>query len=138
MLMLDWKLALFTTVLLPLVVLPVNKFGKKIRCSVEKSQTRLGDLSQILEETVSGNRIVKAFGMEDFEVRKFRDVARRLLRESMRWVRAAVITSPLMDLLGAIVIPLLLLVRPRPDSAHRITAAVSSPFCTPCSTPTCR
>ncbi|MGB7847780.1 MAG: ABC transporter ATP-binding protein [Candidatus Acidiferrum sp.] len=109
MLILNWKLTIFTTLLLPLVVYPLNKLGRKIRLSVGNSQTRLGDLSQILEETVSGNRIVKAFGMEDGEVRKFREVARRLLRESMRWVRAAVITSPLMDLLGGIVIPLLLL-----------------------------
>ena len=109
MLILNWRLALLTTVLLPVVVLPVNKLGRKIRLSVEKSQTRLGDLSQIVEETVGGNRIVKAFGMEDFEVRKFREVARRLLKESMRWVRAGVATSPLMDLVGAVVIPLLLL-----------------------------
>jgi len=109
MLMLDWKLSIFATVLLPLVVYPINKLGRKIRLSVGQSQTRLGDLSQILEETVSGNRIVKTFGMEDSEIRKFREVSRRLLRESMRWVRAAVITSPLMDLLGGIVIPLLLL-----------------------------
>lgn len=109
MLMLNWRLTIFTTVLLPLVVYPINKFARKIRWSVSQSQTRLGDLSQILEETVSGNRIVKAFGMEEFEIRKFREVSRRLLRESMRWVRAAVITSPLMDLLGGIVIPLLLL-----------------------------
>jgi subfamily B ATP-binding cassette protein MsbA len=94
---------------MPVVVLPVNKLGKKIRLSAEKSQTRLSDLGQILEETVSGNRIVKAFGMEDFEIRKFREVARRLLRENMRWVRAVVITSPLMDLVSAIVIPFLLL-----------------------------
>ena len=109
MLMLDWKLALATTILLPVVVLPVNKLGKKIRLSAEKSQTRMSDLSQIIEETVSGNRVVKAFGMEDFEVRKFTEVSRRLIRENMRWARAAVITSPLMDLIGAVVIPLLLL-----------------------------
>ena len=108
MLILNWKLALATTVLLPVVILPVNRLGRKIRLSAEKSQTRLSDLSQIVEETVSGNRVVKAFGMEDFEVRKFHEVARRLLRENMRWVRAAVITSPLMDLVGGIVIPLLL------------------------------
>ncbi len=106
---LNWKMALGSAVLLPLVVVPVNKFGRKIRRSAENSQSRLGDLSQILQETVSGNRVVKAFGMEGFEIRKFRDTARRLLRENMRWVRAAVITSPLMDMLGAIVIPLLLL-----------------------------
>jgi ATP-binding cassette, subfamily B, bacterial MsbA len=52
---------------------------------------------------------VKAFGMEDFEIRKFGEAARRLLRENMRWVRAAVITGPLMDLVGAIAVPLLLL-----------------------------
>ena len=109
MVILNWKLALATTVLMPIVVLPVNKLGKKIRLSAEKTQTRMSDLSQILEETVSGNRVVKAFGMEDFEVKKFRVVSRRLLRENMRWVRAAVITSPLMDILGGIIIPLLLL-----------------------------
>ncbi len=106
---LNWKMALGAAVLLPLVILPVNKFGRKILRSSENSQTRLGDLTQILQETVSGNRVVKAFGMEAFEIRKFRESSRRLLRENMRWVRAAVITSPLMDLLGAIVIPLLLL-----------------------------
>ena len=105
----NWKMALGCGFLLPLVVGPVNKFGRKIRRSAENSQTRLGDLSQILQETVSGNRVVKAFGMEGFEIAKFHEAARRLLRENMRWVRAAVITGPLMDLVGAIAIPLLLL-----------------------------
>jgi ATP-binding cassette, subfamily B, bacterial MsbA len=109
LLVVNWRMALGVAILLPLVILPVSKFGRKIRRSVETSQTRLGDLSQILQETFSGNRVVKAFGMENFETQKFRSAARRLLRENMRWVRAAVITSPIMDLLGAIVIPLLLL-----------------------------
>ena len=105
----NWKMALGCGLLLPLIAWPVNKFGRKIRRSAENSQTRLADLSQILQETVSGNRVVKAFGMEDFEIRKFREAARNLLRENLRWVRAGVITGPLMDLLGAIAIPLLLL-----------------------------
>jgi subfamily B ATP-binding cassette protein MsbA len=105
----NWKMALGCGLLLPLVVWPVNKYGRKIRRSAENSQTRLADLSQILQETVSGNRVVKAFGMEGFEIGKFREAARRLLRENMRWVRAAVITGPLMDIVGAIAIPLLLL-----------------------------
>jgi len=105
----NWKMALGCGLLLPLIAWPVNKFGRKIRRSAENSQTRLADLSQILQETVSGNRVVKAFGMEDFEIRKFREAARNLLRENLRWVRAGVITGPLMDLLGAVAIPLLLL-----------------------------
>jgi subfamily B ATP-binding cassette protein MsbA len=118
---LNWRMALGAAVLLPLVILPVNKFGRKIRRSAERSQTSLSDLSQILQETISGNRVVKAFGMEDFEVRKFRETARRLLRENMRWVRAAVITSPIMDLLGAVVVPLLLLYARDQIRAHAMT-----------------
>jgi subfamily B ATP-binding cassette protein MsbA len=106
---LNWKMALACALVLPLVTIPVGKFGRKIRSSAENSQSRLGELSQILQETASGNRVVKAFGMEDFETKKFSTAARRLLRENMRWVRAAVATAPLMDLLGAIIIPLLLL-----------------------------
>ena len=109
LLIVNWKMALATGILLPLVVLPISKFARKIRRSAENSQLRLGDLSQILQETTTGNRVVKAFGMEDFEIRKFQESAHRLLRENMRWIRAGVITPPLMDLLGAIVIPLLLL-----------------------------
>jgi subfamily B ATP-binding cassette protein MsbA len=109
LLIVNWKMALATGILLPLVVLPISKFARRIRRSAENSQLRLGDLSQILQETTTGNRVVKAFGMEDFEIRKFRESARRLLRENMRWIRAGVITPPLMDLLGAVVIPLLLL-----------------------------
>jgi ATP-binding cassette, subfamily B, bacterial MsbA len=105
----NWRMAIACAVLLPLVVTPVSKFGRKIRRSAESSQTRVADLSQILQETTTGNRVVKAFGMEDFEIRKFGEAARQLLRENMRWIRAGVITPPIMDLLGAIVIPLLLI-----------------------------
>jgi ATP-binding cassette, subfamily B, bacterial MsbA len=109
LLIVNWKMALGTGILLPLVVLPISKFARRIRRSAENSQLRLGDLSQILQETTTGNRVVKAFGMEDFEIRKFHESARRLLRENMRWIRAGVITPPLMDMLGAVAIPLLLL-----------------------------
>jgi ATP-binding cassette, subfamily B, bacterial MsbA len=105
----SWKMTLGSVVLLPLVVLPVRILGKRIRRSSENIQSSIGELSQIVEETVSGNRVVKAFGMEDFEIRKFRESSRRLLRENMRWIRACVATSPLMDLLGPVVIVLVLM-----------------------------
>ena len=117
----NWKMALASAVLLPLVVIPVGKFGRKIRRSAENSQTRLADLSQILQETTTGNRVVKAFGMEEFEIQKFRQAARQLLRDNMRWVRAAVATPPIMDLLGAIVIALLFLYSRDQIRAHQMT-----------------
>jgi ATP-binding cassette, subfamily B, bacterial MsbA len=124
----DWKMTLAVGLALPLVVFPVGKFGRKIRRSAESSQSRIGELSQVLQETVSGNRVVKAFGMEDFEIRKFRDASRRLLRESMRWVRAAVATAPLMDLLGAVIIPLLLLYARDQIRAHKMTQGIFLAF----------
>ena len=107
--LIDWKLTLISLVVLPLVVVPVGKLGRRIRHSVQESQSRLADLSQILQETVTGNRVVKAFGMEGFEISKFRETSRRLLRENMRWIRAWVANAPLMELLGAVVLCLALL-----------------------------
>jgi subfamily B ATP-binding cassette protein MsbA len=62
-----------------------------------------------LQETISGNRVVKAFGMEGFEIRRFRDASRNLLRENMRWIRALAATAPIMDVLGAVVVAMILL-----------------------------
>jgi subfamily B ATP-binding cassette protein MsbA len=109
LLVINWRMAVGAAILIPLVVWPVSKFGRRIRRSSEKSRSRLADLSQILQETVTGNRVVKAFGMEGFEIRKFRQAARDLLRENMRWIRAFAATSPVMDLLGAVVVALILL-----------------------------
>ncbi len=109
LLLVNWGMAVGSMVLLPLVIWPVSRLGRRIRRSVEKSQTRLAELTQILQETVAGNRVVKAFGMENFEIQKFRAAARRLLRENMRWLSAYVLTSPLMELLGAVVVVLALL-----------------------------
>src|SRR5437870_2949854 len=63
----------------------------------------------ILHETITGNRIVKAFGMESWEVARFRTAAKRLLRANLRSVAAAAVSSPLMDTFGAVAIALLLL-----------------------------
>ena len=105
----SWQMALASAILLPIVLVPVRKLGKRIRRSTESSQSHLGELSQILQETLSGNRVVKAFGMERFEIARFRERARRLLHENMRWIRTFVISGPLMDLLSAVVIAVVLL-----------------------------
>ena len=109
MFVVSWQMALASAVLVPIVLLPVRRLGKKIRRSTESSQSHLGELSQILQETMSGNRVVKAFGMERFEIARFRERARRLLHENMRWIRTFVMSGPLMDILSALVFALVLL-----------------------------
>lgn len=106
---LDWRLALFSMLLVPFVVFPAANIGRYIRKSSRSSQDKMGELNNILQETFSGVRIVKAFGMEGFEVAKFKAATKRLLKVNLRWVRAHAATSPLMELLGAVTIAGLLL-----------------------------
>ncbi len=128
LLLIDWRMAVGSAVLVPLVVLPVGKLTRKIRRSTEKSRSRLADLSQILQETISGNRVVKAFGMEGFEIRKFHDAARSLRRENMRWIRAMAATGPIMDVLGAVVVAMILFFARGEIKAGRMTVGLFGAF----------
>ena len=128
LLVINWKLALGSALLVPLVVWPVSKLARRIRLATEKSRSRLADLSQILQETISGNRVVKAFGMEGFEIRSSSATARNLLRENMRWIRALAATSPLMDLLGAAVISMIVLYARDQIRAGKMTTGIFFAF----------
>jgi subfamily B ATP-binding cassette protein MsbA len=105
----DWRLALASMALVPFVVFPSANIGRYIRVSSRSSQDKMAELNTVLQETFSGIRVVKAFGMELFEIAKFKAATRRLLRVSLRWVRAQAVTSPLMEILGAVTIAGLLL-----------------------------
>jgi len=105
----DWRLALVSLLLVPFVVLPSANIGRYIRVSSRSSQDKMAELNSVLQETFSGIQIVKAFGMELFEIAKFKAATRRLLKVSLRWVRAQAVTSPLMEILGAVTIAGLLL-----------------------------
>jgi len=102
---LAWVLLLF----LPAILVSSTKIGRRVRHTTRRGQDKLADIQNILHETITGNRIVKAFGMESWEVARFRTAARRLLTANLRSVAAAAVSSPLMDTFGAIAIALLLL-----------------------------
>jgi len=105
----DWKLALLSLVLVPLVVLPSANIGRSIRRSSRSSQDRMADINNHVQETFTGIGIVKAFVMEHFEVARFKDATHKLLHTNMRWVRAQAATAPLMELLTMITVSGLLL-----------------------------
>jgi subfamily B ATP-binding cassette protein MsbA len=118
----DWKLALVSMILIPLVVFPSANIGRYIRISSRSSQDKMAELNNVLQETFTGIRIVKAFAMESFEVAKFKTATRRLLGASLRWVRAQAVSSPLMEVLGAITIAGLLLYERNEILHHAQTA----------------
>lgn len=102
---LAWVLLLFA----PVIVYSSRKIGSRVRHHTRRGQDKLAEIQNILHETITGNRIVKAFNTENWEISRFRQAARRLFRANLRSVAAAAISSPLMDILGAIAVALLLL-----------------------------
>jgi ATP-binding cassette, subfamily B, bacterial MsbA len=102
---LAWVLLLF----IPVIIFSAVRIGRRVRLTTRTGQDQLADVQNILHETITGNRIVKAFGMESWEVARFRKAAQRLFHANLRSVAAAAISSPLMDVFGAIAIALLLL-----------------------------
>jgi len=98
----DWRLALLSLVGLPLAFHPLVRFGQRLRASNETSLRRWRDISEILQETISGFRVVKAFGMEGFETRRFRRAASRLLNVNMRITRTTAVLPPLMEAVGGL------------------------------------
>jgi subfamily B ATP-binding cassette protein MsbA len=101
---LSWSLVLF----IPVVIASVRKIGSEVRTRTRTGQDKLAEVQNILHETVTGNRIVKAFNTELWEILRFKSAARRLFRANLRSVRIQSISSPLMDTVGAIAMALLL------------------------------
>jgi len=104
----DWKLALVSLTVLPFVLVPTARIGRRIRRTSRRSQDHAADLNEILQETLSGHQVVKAFGTEQFESRRFRQTAHRLLKSNLRYVRQQALASPLIEIFGAITIVALL------------------------------
>jgi len=98
----DWRLALLSLVGMPLALHPLLRLGQRLRASNETSLRRWKDISEILQETISGFRVVKAFGMEGFEIGRFRRASSRLLHVNMRITRTTAILPPLMEAVGGL------------------------------------
>lgn len=98
----DWKLAIIASLVFPLAVWPIAQFGRRMRRIAAESQVSMGDLISLLQETITGNRIVKAFGMEEHENRRFARENERQFRLTMKSVTVRAISSPLMEFLGGL------------------------------------
>jgi subfamily B ATP-binding cassette protein MsbA len=102
------KLAWILLLFVPVIVLSSRKIGREVRSTTRRGQDKLAEIQNILHETITGNRIVKAFSTEIWETMRFKAAAKRLFSANMRYVVAMAVSSPLMDLLGAVAIALLL------------------------------
>jgi subfamily B ATP-binding cassette protein MsbA len=104
----DWRLAILAMIVFPLVIYPINKFGQRLKRYSIKSMKVMGNVMSILDEAISGIRIVKAFNMEDYETRRFSAENRNYYTNWMKRIRVRAISGPLMELIGGLATALLL------------------------------
>src|SRR5579864_5711157 len=123
---LAWVLLLFV----PVIIYSSRKIGTRVRHTTRHGQDKLAEIQNILHETITGNRIVKAFSTENWEISRFRNAARRLFRANLRSVAATAISSPLMDVLGMIGIAILLMVGRNRIVHNQMTPGVFVAFIT--------
>jgi ATP-binding cassette, subfamily B, bacterial MsbA len=114
---LAWVLLLFV----PVVISSARRIGRRVRHTTRTGQDKLAEIQNILHETITGNGIVKAFGMEMWEMNRFRRAAKRLFAANLKSVSVQAISSPLMDAIGSVAIALLLLVGRGRIQDHQMT-----------------
>jgi subfamily B ATP-binding cassette protein MsbA len=98
----DWRLAVFALLLFPIILVPTARLGKKIRRTSRRTQDATGELNQVLQEAIAGHQVVKAFGAENYELRRFRAAGERLRHVNIRKVVIQGIPSPFIEFMGAL------------------------------------
>lgn len=99
---LDWEMALYAIIILPVAFFPIVVLGRKVRKVTTGSQKAMAELTSSLHETFVGNKIVKAFGMEEYEKKRFFGKNRKLFKLEMKKVRFQALSSPVMEIIGGI------------------------------------
>jgi len=102
LLVISWPLTLLASIVVPISVFMVVKLGQRLRRYSTRTQERMGDVSDILEETISGIRIVKAFAMAPFEIAKFKRATTGFFRAMLKMTRVRLLASPAGEVIGAV------------------------------------
>ncbi len=96
----NFKLAIFAIVIMPCLVYPIIALGRRIKKISQNTQEKNAIISSIINETMTGIKVVKAFGMEQYEIKKFKKETWRFYQVMMKFVKRNSIISPLMELVG--------------------------------------
>jgi subfamily B ATP-binding cassette protein MsbA len=99
----SWKLSLFALIIVPISSLLIAWLGSKLKKLTTLLQIKLGDITSVLQETISGVKIVKAFGMENYENKRFMTETKNYFNMVLRAVRIRNLSSPVTELLSIII-----------------------------------
>jgi len=104
----DWKLATIAFIVLPFATYPIVSFGRRLRKISTRTQKEMAKLTNFLHETITGQRIVKAFCMEGYEGRRFKEENETLFRIILKRYKIRALSSPIMEVLGGIAIAVII------------------------------
>jgi subfamily B ATP-binding cassette protein MsbA len=125
-----FRLALISLIAAPVMLYPIVRFGRGMRRTSHRSQERMADLASLMAEGIRGHRVVKAFGMEGFEVRRFRQATRRHLRVNLWAQMLSNASGPVVESLAVLGAAALLVYAGKSIRAGELTAAELIKFLT--------
>ncbi len=108
MLLIDWRLTLVTFVVVPVVFVIINVFGKRLRLAGHDVQGRIADITALLQETISAIRVVKSFAREDFELKRFQRENENNFRAVIGATKLTSLLSPMVEFSAAIAVAVIL------------------------------
>jgi subfamily B ATP-binding cassette protein MsbA len=97
----DWQLAALSVLILPICVFFLYRIGDKLKNLSRRSQEKMADMNAILQETITGARIIKAFGMENYEAERYASENSRFFKIMSKSLKYLEVTSPVMEFMGA-------------------------------------
>ncbi len=98
----DWRLAIIAMLVFPLVIYPISNFGQRLKRYSTKSMKVMGNVMSILDEAISGIRIVKAYNMEEYETKRFSDENQNYYKNWMKRISIRALSGPLLELIGGL------------------------------------
>lgn len=98
----DWRLAIISFLVIPVTAIPAQKIGRRIKNLSKQSLGRMGDITSILQETFSGVKVIKAFGLSEREVVKFRGINRDYYHFIRKTYKYDAMNAPSMEIIMAI------------------------------------
>ncbi len=121
MLWLNWKLTLLSLVMAPVIVLVVRVISVKLRNSSREVQQQMGDMTQVIQETIEGHRVVKLFGGQDYEQQRFDAQANNVRRQLMKQVAAASASVPIVQFVAALALATIIYLATQQSNTAQIT-----------------
>ena len=130
LLWLNWKLTLLALVMAPLIVGVVRLISVRLRNSSRAVQQAMGDVTQVLQETIDGHKVVKLFGGQRYEAARFAEQANRVRRFMMKQATAAAASVPVVQFLAGIALATIVYLATQQSSANEITVGEFVSFVT--------